>query len=315
MARSIPYPGKLIDVGGRNLHALLRGKGDPLVVFEAGIAASSLSWALVEPAVAEFTSVLSYDRAGLGWSDPAPHRSAALDAARDLALLLDALGYTKSVLLVGHSFGGVIARIFQQQYRERVCGMVLLDPVAPGEWRDMPAFRKTMLARGVALSRPGETLARAGVVGLALRMLLNGSAVIPKMMGRASAAKGGLRMAERLAREVGKLPRELWPAVASHWSQARCFRAMGNALESLPISVHQIEEKLPLGDFPLVVLSAADSTRDAILEHAADARLSTRGRHLVLANTGHWIPLDAPAAVVGAIKETILEQVGCERSV
>ena len=80
-----------MDVGGRRLHMNLLGQGSPVVILEAGIAASSLSWALVAKQAAEFTTVVTYDRAGFGWSDPAQHRSTALDAARDMARLFDNL--------------------------------------------------------------------------------------------------------------------------------------------------------------------------------------------------------------------------------
>ena len=63
-------PGAWIDVGGHRLHVTCNGAGRPVVLLESGIAASSLSWAVVQPAIATFTRVCSYDRAGLAWSDP-----------------------------------------------------------------------------------------------------------------------------------------------------------------------------------------------------------------------------------------------------
>src|SRR3954447_2866215 len=69
-AARFPPPGRLIDLGpGRRLHVRCSGQGEPAVILESGIAASSLSWALVQPRIAEITRVCSYDRAGLGWSD------------------------------------------------------------------------------------------------------------------------------------------------------------------------------------------------------------------------------------------------------
>src|ERR1700733_10566441 len=113
----------MVDVGGRRLHMSGAGQGGPVVVLEAGIAASSLSWALVARQVAEFTTVVTYDRAGFGWSDPTSHPCTALDAVRDLALVLDKVEIRGPVVLVGHSFGGLIARVFQQRYPERVVGL------------------------------------------------------------------------------------------------------------------------------------------------------------------------------------------------
>jgi pimeloyl-ACP methyl ester carboxylesterase len=291
----------VVDIGGRSLHINVAGHGSPVVVLEAGIAASSLSWALVAKQVAEFTTVIAYDRAGFGWSDPAPHSCTALDSARDLQQLLDHAEIPGPFLLVGHSFGGLIVRVFEQQYPARVAGLVLVDPVSRTEWREAGEPRKRMLARGVMLSRRGEVLARLGVVRLALHLLMSGSRAIPKMLARVSAGRGA-GVTERLTGEVRKMPRELWPAVAAHWSEARCFRAMASALENLPVSVTQIDESRSLEDLPLVVLSAASANAQAISEHEHDARLSTRGEHKNVSGSGHWMQLDAPEAVVEAIR-------------
>jgi pimeloyl-ACP methyl ester carboxylesterase len=300
----IPPPGRMVDVGGRRLHMSVAGQGGPVVVLEAGIAASSLSWALVSKQVAEFTTVVTYDRAGFGWSEPAPHACTALDFAHDLALLLEKAEIRGPLVLVGHSFGALIARIFEQTYPGRVAGLVLVDPVCRAEWREADESRKRMLARGVLLSRRGEFLARVGVVGLALRLLLSGSRTIPKFLARVSAGQGA-GVTERLTGEVRKMPPELWPAVAAHWSEARCFRTMADSLESLPVSVTQIDESRSLGDLPLVALSAASTNAQSLEEHKRDAARSTRGEHKVVPGSGHWMQLDAPAAVVDAIKELV----------
>jgi pimeloyl-ACP methyl ester carboxylesterase len=296
----IPPPGRMVDVGGRRLHVSVAGEGSPVVVLEAGIAASSLSWALVSKQVAEFTTVLAYDRAGFGWSDPAPHGCTALDFARDLAILLDKIEIRGPVVLVGHSFGALIARIFEQTYPGRVVGLVLVDPVCRAEWREP----KPILARGVMLSRRGELLARLGIVGLALKLLMSGSRTIPKFLARVSAGQGA-GVTERLTGEVRKMPPELWPAVAAHWSQARCFRTMADSLENLPVSVTQIDEGRSLGDLPVVVLSAANTNAQSLAEHKLDAGLSRRGEHLVVPGSGHWMQLDAPDAVVEAIRRLV----------
>ncbi len=71
-ARRYTAPGKLVDVGGRRMHVFCTGSGSPTVVLEAGLLSFSLQWSWVQPAVARFTRVCSYDRAGYGWSDAAP---------------------------------------------------------------------------------------------------------------------------------------------------------------------------------------------------------------------------------------------------
>jgi pimeloyl-ACP methyl ester carboxylesterase len=298
----------MVDTGGRQLHIDVRGQGRPgapTVVLEAGIAASSISWSLVQDRIAEFATVVSYDRAGFGWScHAAPHRPTALAAAEDLALLLERAQIAPPFILVGHSFGGLIVRIFQQTFPGKVAGLVLVDPVPRIEWARASPQRKKSLARGVALSRRGAFLAHMGVVKLALKLLMAGSRVIPKLVARASAGKGA-GVTERLAGEVRKLPREFWPVVAAHWSEASCFEAMADALEKLPVSVRQIQEGRTLGDLPLIVVSAGTSDELATREHEQDARLSTRGEHIVVPGAGHWIQLDQPDVVIDAIRRVL----------
>lgn len=288
-------------MGGRSLHVLESGRGGPVVVLEAGIAASSISWSRVQEEVARFTTVLSYDRAGFGWSScAAGHDGTARAAARDLKALLDHSGHAGPYVLAGHSFGGLIARIFQQEYPDRVAGLVLVDPVTRSEWNCATEARLRMLARGVMLSRRGAVLARLGVVGMALRLLTGGSRRIPQLLARLSAGKGA-SVTDRLAGEVRKLPKEHWPVIAEHWSRHEPFEAMARNLEKLPESVNQLDAARRLGDLPLTILTA----RHANPEHEADARLSTRGEVMVIPESGHWIQLDAAGAVVAAIEKMV----------
>ena len=80
---------------------------------------------------------------------------------------------------------------------------------------------------------------------------------------------------------------------------------MANALENLLVSIAQIDERRVLGDLPIIVLSAASSSAQAIREHEHDAGLSTRGEHRVVSGSGHWMQLDAPDAVVEAVRRLV----------
>jgi pimeloyl-ACP methyl ester carboxylesterase len=204
------------------------------------------------------------------------------------------------VILVGHSFGGLIVRVFQQRHPALVAGMVLVDPVLRSEWKDAPAAKRQSLARGVLLSKRGALLARLGIVRFALNRLTSGSSRLPKLMAKLSAGNGA-PVTDRLAGEVRKMPRELWPAIAQHWSQPQSFLTMADYLESLPLSAAQLDDQATLGDLPLAVLSA----RKPNDEHRHDAELSTRSRYIVVPGAGHWIQLDAPDAVIEAVLEVV----------
>ena len=122
-----PAPGRLVDVGGHRLHIWCSGAGAPSVILETGLGGSSVGWGFVQPAVAQFTRVCSYDRAGLGYSDPGPSPRTARRMARELAQLLNGSGIDGPVVLVGASIGGFVVRVFASEHTERTAGLVLVD--------------------------------------------------------------------------------------------------------------------------------------------------------------------------------------------
>jgi pimeloyl-ACP methyl ester carboxylesterase len=123
-----PPPGRLVDVGGHRLHILCSGSGEPAVILENGLGSSGLvGWSLVQPEVAKFTRVCSYDRAGTGYSDPGPSPRTARRIGNELAQLLDHTGISGDLVLVGASIGGLFVRVFASEHGERVAGLVLVD--------------------------------------------------------------------------------------------------------------------------------------------------------------------------------------------
>jgi pimeloyl-ACP methyl ester carboxylesterase len=118
-----------VDIGGRRLHASCTGEGSPTVILEAGFGDASMTWKAVQPAVAEFTRVCSYDRAGYGRSDPDPgtEMRTSRSVVEDLSRLLRAAGVDGPYVLVGHSFGGAYMRLFASRFPQDTVGMVLVD--------------------------------------------------------------------------------------------------------------------------------------------------------------------------------------------
>jgi pimeloyl-ACP methyl ester carboxylesterase len=304
--RRFPPPGRLVEIApGRRLHVDCRGAGEPVVILEAGIAASSLSWSRVQPRVAEFTRVCSYDRAGLAWSETADPPNTAMHMAEQLHALLSAMRLRRPYVLVGHSFGGFVVQAFASKYRDEVAGLVLVDTIYPSEWTSMTSQQRFRLRGGIFLSRVGGLLARIGLVRACLTLLARGSTGVPQTVARlfGSEAKEFL---DRIVGEVQKLPPEVWPSVRAHWSQPKCFVSMAGHLGSLTKSAAEVANcEGPLGDLPMVVISAESQPAACRAEHARLAARSTRGRHIVAAGTGHWVHLDDAALVVASIRQVV----------
>ena len=123
-SQSYPPPGQMIDIGGRKLHLYCTGKGSPTVILIAGGGGFSIDWALVQPKVAEQTRVCSYDRAGLGWSDPGPAEETVEETIDDLHALLHGSGEKGPFILVGASIGGVFSQAYQRTFPVDIAALV-----------------------------------------------------------------------------------------------------------------------------------------------------------------------------------------------
>jgi pimeloyl-ACP methyl ester carboxylesterase len=293
-----PPPGRLVDIGGRRLHLQERGTGSPTVVLEAGIGATSLNWQALQREISRFTRVVSYDRAGLGWSDlpTAPLTMSRL--VDDLRTLLRAAQLPPPYILVGHSFGALIVRAYAGRYAGEVAGILLLDPLRPEEWRPLSWNQRATLAYGLRLARRGAMLARIGLVGWCLQSVLAGSRWLPKVI--AGAASGsGLKVMKRLAGEVGKMPAEVWPMVAAHWSNPKCFLGLAAHLETFPGNVAEMYCAPPLDGIPVIALT---SGRNA---GPPPQGVSANMRHSVAHNSGHWIHLDEPNLVMDGVRDLV----------
>jgi pimeloyl-ACP methyl ester carboxylesterase len=120
-----------VDIGGRTLHMTCKGKGRPTVVMESGVTRSGDDWAAVQALIAPSVRACTYDRAGLGRSDPRPALPCTIqDMVDDLRALLTGADLPGPYILVGHSLGGLITRLYAGQHPEDVVGMVLVDTIA-----------------------------------------------------------------------------------------------------------------------------------------------------------------------------------------
>jgi len=307
MRMKFPPPGRLIDVGTHRLHIHCAGSGSPAVVFDAALGGSSLSWGLVQPAVGRLTRACAYDRAGFSWSEAGPLPRTAGRIADELLALLRSAAVDPPYVLVGHSFGGLVARVFAQRHPHLTAGLVLLDPAHPEHWADPAPKERAQIDRGVRLCRQGAVAARLGIARL-VSSLVGVGALRPARGLVALASRGGLRRDdESILAPAWKLPPEARRPLRRFWTEEKFFTALGSQIASMCESAREAAETAGrgFGDRPTIVISAGNADEDRLRLQEALARQSSRGRHVVAHGSGHWIPLDRPDLVIRCIEEVV----------
>lgn len=137
-AHRSPEAGRPLDIGGYLPKINCTGNGSPTVILEAGLGNVSIEWSRVQPEIAKFARVCSYDRAGYGSGDAGPMPRTSLQIAKELHTLLQMLGKPPPYLLVGHSFGGYNVRVFNGNYPDEVTGIVLVDSTQEDQYELLP---------------------------------------------------------------------------------------------------------------------------------------------------------------------------------
>ena len=293
--RRSPQIGHSVDIGGRSLNMYCSGAGSPAVVFDSGGGMPGYSWLLVQPAVAQLTRACWYDRAGYGWSDPAPGPHDTDAIAKDLHQLLHVGGVAPPYVLVGHSFGGFNVRMYYGLYPADVAGMVLVEP----SHEDM-----SQIPNPAGVGRPLLSVPER---------LMPAALLVAQMLGRF----GLFRL---LAPSPGVPPRGVTP---DQWAILSALRRRFSAQEtqesSAKANIELMRHAGGLRDLPLIVLTAGKSPPHSDLMEVREferariallgdlARKSTRGKQIVVGDSGHMIPYDAPQAVIDAVREVFVE--------
>jgi pimeloyl-ACP methyl ester carboxylesterase len=306
--RSAP-PGRLVNVGTHRLHLLCAGDGVPSIVLDSALGGSSLSWSLVQPSLARVARTCAYDRGGFGWSDAGPMPRTASRIAGELFDLLRHGAVPPPYVLVGHSFGGLVTRLFTARHRDLVAGLVLIEPAIVEEWADPSADRRALVARGTRLCRYGAWAARHRIARVVSALVQAGSHGAARALVAAVSRGHFRREDEAILAPIWKLPVDARRHLGAMWTEPTFFEALGSQIETISESARVVSREASgeYGELPMAVVTS-DAASPA--RHAADATLaarSTRGRHVVARNSGHWIPLDAPDAVVQAVTSVLMQ--------
>ena len=270
-AKKYPHPGQLVDVGGYRLHINCTGTGSPTVIIVAGLGDWSTSWGVVQPEVAKTTRVCTYDRAGLGWSDANSLPSDAAQFAKELHTLLQNANVPGPYVMVGHSLGGFIVRIFAHDYASEVAGVVLVDSMNPKQVTESLSNKLALFSSLEAL------LGRVGVARLVVKLPAIASGAPPN--GEA-----------------------YYPL----FIRPQSFKTTANEYKALPTSATEAAAVTSFGDLPLIVLTARLNDNPGWPEWQAELpQLSSNSQHLFAEHSGHVIQFDEPQAAVAAILKVV----------
>jgi pimeloyl-ACP methyl ester carboxylesterase len=298
--------GRWVTIGrGCRLYLLEKGsKGSagPTVLFESGIAATNLNWSHIQEIVSGFTCTASYDRGGLGWSSPCRTARTPGNIAVELHDLMERAQIKPPYILVGHSFGGLVMHRFALLFPEEVAGVVLVDPMRCEEWPPLNPGKQSELDRGKRLSGYAVPIARFGIARLAVTSLLCRSGRIARRLAGV-AGDGARHVLRRVADEVGKMPSEVWPIVASHWSRPGFYAGMRSHVEAVPDTVREMQNAEPIRDIPVLVLTPGKSTP---LSVERLGRIGDNVEQVIAVASAHWIHLDEPDLVIDSIREMVV---------
>ena len=301
-----PPPGRMINIGSHSLHLFSSGAGSPAVILDSGLPGTALSWTFIQDEVAKFTRVCSYDRAGLGWSEPGPKPRTSAQVANELRTLLQNAGIPPPYVLVGHSFGAFTMRLFAAHHPSEIAGMILADGLHPAEWHPASEHQLRGLSRAVRFARRGAWMAAVGVPRVIFFLGRIGVAKFARKLGLL-ASGGALRAAESLFLPVSKLPSRFHAVIGSFWSHSNSYHALADQMEALPESARQVSSATSFGDLPLIALVASNSRPPRSMSTEEVARLSSQGKLIVASGSGHWIQIDQPSLVIDAILHIITQ--------
>jgi len=293
--------GRWVSIGGGcSLYLFEGGGGEATVLFESGIGATHLNWRGIQDPISTVARTIAYDRASLGWSSPCRTARTPGNIALELHSMLEASDCHGPYILVGHSFGGLVMRRFALLFPQEVAGIVLVDPMRCEEWPPLNPSRQSHIDLGKRLIRSAMPIVRCGLARLLVSGLFGRPGHLSDQIAGAAGAAGAnhRHVLGRIKTEVRKMPRQVWPAVAAHWSRPSFYAGLRSHIGSIPATVREMHTAEPIRGIPVTVLTpgkAAPLTQNQ-LDHIGDSVHQT-----IAHKSEHWIHLDEPDLVIDAI--------------
>ncbi len=263
--RKYPPPGVLVNVGGYKMHIYCMGEGSPTIILDHAGGGSSRDWALIQPKLAEHTRVCAYDRAGYGWSDYNPAPRTMEQQVHELHGLLAGANETGPYILVGHSYGARVDRVFAAKYPDEVTGMVLMDAGILYDDPRYPAETQAHLESDNTMIRTGRWLAPFGLVRL-----------LQPLMGN----------------PTFDLPEDARLAGASFSGTTRYWQSLNGQTDVLSTVFQEERSVTSLGNIPLLILISTepdDATHQVWSQANIEmAELSTNGSYQIIKGATHF---------------------------
>lgn len=300
-------PGRLVNIGqGVSLHIYCTGRRKPPVILLHGLGDYSFDWASVQPVVSKKTQTCSYDRAGQAWSSPGKPPRGPDTAAQELHTLLDRAGIRPPYVLVGHSWGGLVTRMYAHDYPGEVAGMILVDSADEDEylWINGKVVRPTQMSAEdwEALTKPRSRTKAAP----------QDTATPPPPQTKAAPPPHLEPPYDKLPAGAQKL--RLWAMSIPRSKE----RVEGGDIQDLRGDFIEVQRALsgdhPLGNIPVVVITKTPETDEDYTKEQLDwnrslqdqlARESTNSLHIVAKHSGHHVQLDDPELVSSAILDLV----------
>ena len=306
--------GRAVDIGGRTLNIDCSGAGSPAVILLPTRFGGYGGYIKVRPEVAKFTRVCWYDRAGEGWSDPPPAPRTSPSITNDLHELLQRAPVPGPYILVGHSIGGDFARIYAGRFPSEIAGLVLVDsanpdqnepPIMLARINRMPIFVRELLCWGTPVA------SRFGLIRFFMRN--EPVEVPPQFSGDLDAITQALR--DQRVKYVES--EDAQACAATNNCAVRPRGGSGNP--EIDAAARRVTN---LGNIPIIVLTALQYWKpddDPVAAQQIDqfhetwvhqlqpalAQLSSQGRQIMVPNSDHGIPEQAPEAIINAIRSMV----------
>lgn len=275
------YPplGQFVDIGDCSLHVVVSRafKHGPTIILEAGNGLTSNAWMQVQPKIAEFANCISYDRVGFGWSTSKTNVYTPINDIKNLYALVNKLELPAPYILVGHSYGGMLNRLYAAHYPEQIVGIVLVDAYHEEQLKIIPLPSSTMMNIFKIMS----------IIGL-FRLFVQKLFPLP-----------------------ASLPTQMRNRIYAEISTYRWIKTTKTIFSHANEITNQFHN-LPVFSKPMIVISAGIHNglelkfKEKIAELQKDLVMKSKnGEQIIAEKSGHNIPFTQPEIIIKAVYELV----------